>query len=148
MASGYNQQHPPGWDEHLIFCHGGTATALCLCHITGQWFHIFWPISKALFGGEILQRVFQGLIQGAPDQIRRRRYLHLCFGQRIHSFWDSGRKAKGTACKWRVFHRLDLCRESHFLHHILREKMIPEENLQLVLLFLMEISVNPDYPSY
>lgn len=129
MACGDDEQHPPGWDEHLVLSDRGTAGALGLCHVLCQGLHVLWPVGKALLGGEILQSVFQGLIQRAPDQIKRRSYLHLFLGQKIHFFWDSGRKAKDTVCKWRLFYIFDLCRESHFLHQMWRKNMIPEENL-------------------
>lgn len=38
-------------------------------------------------------------------------------------------EAKHTACKWRLFHIFDQCRESHFLHQMWRKNVIPEENL-------------------
>lgn len=145
MACGDDEQHPPGWDEHLVLSDRGTAGALGLCHVLCQGLHVLWPVGKALLGGEILQSVFQGLIQRAPDQIKRRRYLHLFLGQKIHFFWDSGRKAKDTVCKWRLFYIFDLCRESHFLHQMWRKNMIPEENLFFFSFFKAEILVNPDF---
>lgn len=66
VAGGNHKQHSPSWDQHLVLGHGGTAAALRLGHVEGQGLYVARPVSKALLGRKLLERVLQGLVQRSP----------------------------------------------------------------------------------
>lgn len=65
MTSGKNQQHLPCRNQHLGFWEVADAFLLHLSDMTHQRLDILGPVFIASRTGELLQPVFQRLLQGA-----------------------------------------------------------------------------------